>query len=64
MREAASHLHVPTSVTNAPKRRVASYPSDGWPRRSGANLAWAVSHSMQETEDFVCPQANFGFTAY
>jgi site-specific recombinase XerC len=38
MREAARQLHVPTSATNAPKRRVA-HPSDGWPRRSGANLA-------------------------
>jgi hypothetical protein len=50
----------PTSATNAPKRRVA-HPSDGSPKRSGANLAWVISHSMQESEeyeDFVCPPAN------
>ena len=53
----------PTSATNAKKRRVA-HASEGWPRRSGANLAWVISHSMQECEDFVCPQANFRFTQF
>ena len=53
----------PTSATNALKRRVL-YPSDGSPKRSGANVTWAVSHSMQDSEDFVCPPLNFRFSAF
>jgi len=54
----------PTSATDPPKRRVAPHPSDGWPRRSGANLALVMSHSMQDSEDFVCSPANVRFTAF
>src|SRR5215217_7338243 len=54
----------PTSATDPPKRRVA-HPSDRWPRRSGANLAWMISYSMQDSEDFVClPLANFRFSGF
>ena len=55
-----------TSATDAPKPRI-PHPSDGSPRRTGANLAWAISQSMrdmQETEDFVCPPANFRFSEF
>jgi hypothetical protein len=40
------------------------HPSDSSPRRSGTNLVLARSHSMQESEDFVCPPLSFRFKAF